>query len=229
MSTKSKFSIFEKPIFLFGRIIPDLVVYGRPAPFPVMNERAVRATAGLTMIAAGVAFSLAYFSKVFIPIKIVTVVFFFDFLIRTFTGLTPFSPFGLLGSFLVRDQEPEWVSAAPKRFAWSIGIAMALSMSLITNLNITGQVPFTICMICLTLMWMETSLGICVGCKIYNFLVNNNIIAKPEYAIICAGDSCAVPALIETPVLPQSNIRVQLDYVPLISYSENGDIKKPHN
>jgi hypothetical protein len=60
-----------------------------------------------------------------------------------------------------------WVSAQPKRFAWTLGLVMALAMTVITNVGIRGALPRTMCLICLTLMWMESALGVCVGCKLH--------------------------------------------------------------
>lgn len=176
--------------FRCGQIIPGLTIRGRPAPYPVVNERAVRATAGLTLIAAAVAFSQAFFLKNFLPLKVVTPILFVDFTLRVFTGLTPFSLFGLLGTLLVRNQEPEWAGAAQKRFAWSIGIAVALFMTVITNMNITGALPLTFCVMCMTLMWMEAALGVCVGCAIYQWLASRGWLTKPEFAPACAGGVC---------------------------------------
>jgi hypothetical protein len=59
-----------------GKIIPGLTINGRPAPYPVLNERAVRATAGLLLIATVVAFSLAFFQKNFLLLKIITPILF---------------------------------------------------------------------------------------------------------------------------------------------------------
>ena len=83
----------------------------------MVNERAVRATAGLTLIAAAIAFLSAYLIQEYTPIKVITTLFFFDFSIRMFTGLTPLSPFGVLGTLLVINQRPEYVGAVQKRFA----------------------------------------------------------------------------------------------------------------
>ena len=183
----------HRPPFACGQIIPGLLIGGRPAPYPVVNERAVRATAGLLLIAAAAAFALAFFHQNFLPLKIVTPILFLDFVLRTFTGLTPLSPFGVAGSFLVRHLRPEWVGATQKRFAWSIGIAVALLMSVITNLDITGAVPLAFCMICMALMWMEAALGICVGCLIYQWLVQRGVLAEAEHPPACAGDACESP------------------------------------
>ena len=55
----------------------------------------------------------------------------------------------------------------PKRFAWTLGLGDGLAMTVITNIGIRGTLPRTICLICLTLMWMESALGLCLGCAIY--------------------------------------------------------------
>lgn len=181
---------FSRARFSCGETIPDLMINGRPAPYPVMNERAVRATAGLMLIATSVAFSQAFFKGNFLPLKIITPILFVDFTIRVLTGLTPWSPFGVLGTFLVRHQQPEWAGATQKRFAWSIGIGVALLMTFITNMNITGALPLTFCVICMSLMWLETALGVCVGCQIYQWLARRRMLETTEYPPACAGGVC---------------------------------------
>jgi hypothetical protein len=82
------------------------------------------------------------------------------------------------------------VSAKPKRFAWSLGLGMAFAMTVITNSGIRGYLPRTICLICLTLMWLESALGFCLGCKIYGLLVRRGWTrGDPEYEV-CADGSC---------------------------------------
>jgi len=181
------------PWHSFGQIINGLTIDGRPAPYPVVNERAVRATAGLMLVTATIAVMLAFFNQMFLPLKVVTTLFFLDFTVRVFTGLTPLSPFGLLGTLLVRNQKPEWVGATQKRFAWSLGIIMAFSMMIITNLNIRTALPTSICTVCIALMWMETALGYCVGCKIYSLFTRNGWIKPTQHAPACPGGVCSTP------------------------------------
>ncbi len=183
-------AFFSRARFRFGEIIPGLTIHGRPAPYPVMNERAVRATAGLMLMTAAAAFAQAFFLNNFLPLKIVTPIFFLDFTLRVLTGLTPLSPFGALGTFLVRHQKPEWSGATQKRFAWSIGIGVALVMTIITNMNITGAVPLTFCVLCMALMWLETALGVCVGCLIYQWLVRRGVLTAKEFPPACPGGVC---------------------------------------
>ena len=50
--------------------------------------------------------------------------------------------------------------------AWTFGLGMTFAMTIITNIGIRRLLPRTICLICLTLMWMESALGVCLGCRI---------------------------------------------------------------
>lgn len=81
-------------------------------------------------------------------------------------------------------------NATPKRFAWTLGLTMALAMTVITNSGIRGYLPRTICLICLTLMWLESALGLCVGCKIYGLLVRRGWIALGTGDESCADGYC---------------------------------------
>ncbi len=140
-----KAHMLTSPWYSFGQRFQDLEVYGRPAPYPVVNERAFRATAGLMLIVAVVAFSFAIFDKNFLPIKIVIPLFLYDFAVRQFTGLTPLSPFGVLGTLLVKNQKPEWVGGTQKRFAWGMALVMVVSLLIIVNiLGISGPLPFSL-------------------------------------------------------------------------------------
>ena len=129
----------------------------------------MRAAAGVTMVIGAVAFAYAYFTKQYVPLQVAASLFFAEFLIRVTLGLR-YSPVGVLARAMTFGRAPEWVSTKPKRFAWTLGLAMALAMTVITNSGIRGPLPRTMCLICLTLMWMESALGLCLGCKIYGLL-----------------------------------------------------------
>jgi hypothetical protein len=161
----------------------------RPAAF---NENEVRAAAGLTLVTGAVAFAYAYFDKQYVPLQVAASLFFVEFLIRVTAGLR-YSPFGLVAGAMTRGRDPDWVSAAPKRFAWSLGLAVALAMTVITNSGIRGYLPRTMCLICLTLMWMESALGLCLGCKIHGFLVRRGWTFTHGHIELCV--DCARPRL----------------------------------
>src|SRR4051794_33482924 len=97
---------------------------------PAFNETEVRAAAGLTMVVGAIAFSYAYFDKNYIPLQAVTTFFFIEFLIRVTVGLQA-SPMGLVSRWLTMSRPQEWVSAKPKRFAWTLGLGMSFSMMII--------------------------------------------------------------------------------------------------
>ena len=120
-----------------GQRISGLVVNGRALYAPVYNENEVRAAAGLTMVIGAVAFSYAYFDHLFLPLKIVTSFFLVEFLIRVTIGFQ-FSPIRVVAWAMTRSQSPDWVSAKPKRFAWTLGLLMATAMTVITNSGIRG-------------------------------------------------------------------------------------------
>jgi hypothetical protein len=175
----------------FGETVDGLSVAGQPVTAGMFDEHEVRAAAGLTLVFGAVAFVYAYFAKEYVPIKLVTALFFVEFLLRVTVGLR-FSPFGQLARLLTWGQPRHWVSAKPKRFAWSLGLVMSLAMTAITNANIRGTLPLTICLICMTLMWLEAVLGLCLGCEIYAAMVRRGWIARDEAFEICSSGACAV-------------------------------------
>ena len=71
---------------------------------------------------------------------------------------------------------------------------MTFAMTIITNSGIRGYLPRTICLICLTLMWMESALGLCLGCQIHAFLVRRGWAAEDADFEVCAGGACEIPA-----------------------------------
>jgi hypothetical protein len=172
-----------------GQRIEGLTVDGRTIRAAVYNEHQVRAAAGLTMAAGTIAFVYAYFDKLFWPIQLVSTLFFVDFLIRVTIGLQ-YSPTGVVAGWLARRHPPHWVSAKPKRFAWTMGLMLSGAMTYITNSGIRGLLPRTICLICVLLMWLEAVLGLCVGCEIHAWLVRRGWVRKDDEYEICAGGVC---------------------------------------
>ena len=152
---------------------------------PMLNEREVRAAAGIMFLFASMTFASAWFVGNFRPTKIFVIAFLIDFTIRLF--LNPrYAPSMIAARFAVRGQAPEWVGAPQKRFAWAIGWLLALAMLwLIVINNVIGPINMLVCATCLTLMFFESAFGICVGCKIYNALPGRQ-------AQHCAGGACEV-------------------------------------
>ena len=154
-------------------------------PVPVLNERAVRAGAGLLFLGAMVAFMNAWLLGNFQPTRVFVVAFLIDFALRLF--LNPrYAPSLILGQWLVRKQQPEWTGAPQKRFAWAIGLVLASVMFWLVGVQqLVGPVNLLVCGLCLTLLFFETAFGICLGCKVYAWVVRQ----RPE---LCPGDVCAV-------------------------------------
>jgi Domain of unknown function (DUF4395) len=165
-------------IFGFGETVPGYEV-------PVLNEREVRAAAGILFVFAMMTFANAWFMGNFRPTKIFVIAFLIDFTIRLFIN-PKYSPSMIAARFAVRGQMPEWVGAPQKRFAWAIGWLLAVAMLwLIVINNVIGPINMLVCATCLTLMFFESAFGICIGCKIYNALPNRQ-------AQHCAGGACEV-------------------------------------
>jgi hypothetical protein len=139
-----------------------------------VDEHQVRAAAGTTMVLGAVAFAYAYFRQLYWPLQAVSAFFTLEFALRLALGLRR-SPVGLLAGLLTRRHVPEWVSARPKRFAWTLGLAMASAMAIITNNGIRGWLPRSICLLCLALMWLESAAGLCLGCEIHHLLVRRGL------------------------------------------------------
>lgn len=179
-------------LFQYGTVIPNLQIHGQPAPYPVLNERAIRAGAGIMFAVGFFAFFQAFYMREFLFIQIFVAVFFFDFLMKVVVG-TRFSPISQLANTIVRTQEPEYVGAIQKRFAWSIGLFLSgVMMVLLFGFGIQGWPNLLICGVCLVFMFMESAFGICVGCKIYSALLTVGIIKQPEVRPACAGNVCAI-------------------------------------
>ncbi len=176
---------------IYGDVIHVTDAHGKALQAGVFDEGHVRAAAGLTLALGAVAFGYAYFAQIYAPIQIVTTLFFFEFLIRVTLGIR-YSPVGMIAQWLTRRQPPQWVSAKPKQFAWTLGLVMSLAMMILTNSGIRGPLPLTICLICLTLMWLEAVLGLCLGCEIHRFLVRRGWAERDEAYEICANGACVV-------------------------------------
>jgi hypothetical protein len=176
----------------FGQRISGLTVDGREIHAAVFDEREVRAAAGITLVIGAVAFSYAYFDQQYVPLRAVTALLALDFLLRVTVGLRH-SPVGVVARALTRGRPPEWVSAKPKRFAWTLGLVMALSMTVITSSGVRGLLPRTVCLVCLTLMWLESVLGLCIGCEIARLLMRRGWLRDDPGFEICAGGRCDLP------------------------------------
>ena len=152
---------------------------------PVLNEREIRASAGILYFFMFLAWMLVIFRESFFMIKLVNTVFLTDFIIRVW--ISPrVSPSLIIGRLIVGNQTPEYVGAAPKKFAWTIGLALSGIMFLqLVVLNSTSILTGIICQVCLIFLFFEAVFGICLGCKFYPLF-------HKEKAQHCPGDVCEV-------------------------------------
>lgn len=156
-------------------------------PVPVLNEREIRAAAGILFLATFLSLLFILFRGNFIPIKFVIPFFLADFVVRV--GVSPrFSPTLVLGRLIVGNQTPEYVAAEPKRLAWTIGVALSATMFvLMVLMNTYGPISGVICLVCLVFLFFEAAFGICLGCKFYSLVYRK----PPE---LCPGEVCEVKA-----------------------------------
>jgi hypothetical protein len=152
---------------------------------PVLNEREIRASAGIMFLFLLIALMQILFKQDFLLVKYVIVVFFTDFIIRVFVS-PRFSPLLIIGRLIVSRQVPEYVGARPKKFAWTIGLALAgLMFFLLVVLNSYSVITSVTCFICLFFLFFESAFGICLGCLFYGLFYKD----VPQY---CAGEVCEV-------------------------------------
>ena len=151
---------------------------------PVLNEREIRASAGILYFFMFVAWMLVIFNEDFFMIKFVNTSFLIDFILRLINPR--YSPSLIVGRLIVGNQKPEYVGAAQKKFAWTIGLVLATTIfMLLVVLNSTSIITGIICQICLIFLFFEAVFGICLGCKFYPLFHKE----KTQY---CPGDVCEV-------------------------------------
>ena len=152
---------------------------------PVLNEREIRASAGILFLATFISLMLIIFKDNFVPIKYVITLFLTDFIIRVFIN-PKFSPTLIIGRLIVRNQVPEYVGAQQKKFAWIIGVALSATMFIfMVVVNSYSPITGIICLICLVFLFFESAFGICLGCKFYSMFYKE----KAQY---CPGEICDV-------------------------------------
>lgn len=152
---------------------------------PVLNNREIRATAGIMFLMAFISLILILSNGNFVPVKYVLSVFVLEFFIRLFIN-PKYAPLLIIGRIIVSNQNPEFVGAEQKKFAWYIGFTISVIMFfLLVIVNAFSPITGFACLICLILMFSESAFGICVGCKLYGFI-------KKDKAQYCPGEICDI-------------------------------------
>ena len=151
---------------------------------PMLNEREVRAAAGILLFFATIAFANMWFMQDLTIMKWFITFFMFEFFIRVLINPS-LAPSMVLGRLVVKKQEPEFVGAPQKRWAWAIGLIMSTVMFfVIVVFQYKGMLNIYVCMTCLAFLYLEAVFGICVGCKLYSALSKN----KAQH---CPGGACS--------------------------------------
>lgn len=152
---------------------------------PVVNEREARAAAGILFLFGIISFFNAYLLHDFRLTQIFVTVFMIDFIIRVLIN-PKYAPSLILGRLFISNQKPEYVGATQKRFAWSIGLLLAVPMFfIIVVFEYMTMIKIAICILCLTLLFSEAVFGICIGCKMYHVIYKEN-------AQYCPGAVCEI-------------------------------------
>jgi hypothetical protein len=162
------------------------IQFGENVPgyqFRVLNEREVRAAAGILFLTTFLSLMLIIFKNNFVPVKFVITFFLLDFIIRVF--ISPrFSPSLVIGRLIVRNQVPEYVGAKQKRFAWIIGVILSATMFIFMVLvNSYSPITGLVCLVCLVFLFFESAFGICLGCMFYPIFFK-------QKAELCPGEVC---------------------------------------
>ena len=164
--------------FYFGEVVDGYAVR-------VLNEREARAGAGLLFVFAILSFLYAYRTMDFRYTSIFITFFMVDFFIRVLVN-PKYAPSLIVGRFFVARQKPEYVGAAQKRFAWSIGLVLSIIMFwLVVVVEMMTPIKIYICTACLILLFSETAFGICIGCVLYNLI-------RKTPPTLCPGGVCEV-------------------------------------
>lgn len=154
---------------------------------PVLNEREIRAAAGILFLMMYTSVMLVILTGNFLLLKYAVSIFLIDIVIRVFVN-PKFAPTLILGRLIVRKQTPEYVGAQQKKFAWIIGVILASGFFTLTVImNSYSPISGILCFTCLIFLFFEAVFGICLGCKFYSILYKE----KAQY---CPGEVCATKA-----------------------------------
>jgi hypothetical protein len=193
---------------------------------PVLNEREIRAAAGILFLWMYTSLMLILFNNNFVPIKYGIIIFFTDFIIRVFVN-PRFAPTLILGRLIVRNQNPEYVGAKQKKVAWIIGVALsAIMLIFLVIVNAYSPITGIICLVCLIFLFFESVFGICLGCKFYSLFFSD----KAQY---CPGEVCDVKSKQDIQKTSLSQWLIILGFIAFVTLTGilfNGQFgKKPYD
>ncbi len=193
---------------------------------PVLNEREIRAAAGILFLMMFISILVVVFKGNFLLLKYATTFFLTDILIRVFIN-PKFSPTLIIGRLIVRNQTPEYVGAQQKKFAWIIGVILAATMFVhLIVVNAHSPITGLICLICLIFLFFESAFGICIGCIFYKWFYKE----KAQY---CPGEVCYVKSRQEIQKTSGTQVLIVLGFIVYIFLSvyflNNSFSKQPYD
>jgi len=157
---------------VYGTFIPNLVIKGELITYSVVNQREVRAGAGIVSLIAISSFFTSLFLDQFWLWYLVVPLFFWEYLLRVLVGPSA-GPIAMISSLLVSSREPEWVLALPKRFSWMLSLIWVIGM--IVTVLLFSSNPWIISGMALLLAlanWIESVLDTSLGNGLYNACVS---------------------------------------------------------
>jgi Domain of unknown function (DUF4395) len=152
---------------------------------PVIDERPIRIAAGILFGLIGIAVINLILTGDFTPIFWFVGFISVDLSIRIFIGAR-FSPTIAIAELFTKNGTPQWVGLPQKRFAWMLGLFLAVVM--VVSTQVMGErnpIASLTCMACVLLLMYEAFFGVCVGCTVYAKLF-------PSKPTVCADGSCEV-------------------------------------
>lgn len=176
---------------------------------PVLNEREIRAAAGLLFVMMFVSVLDAVLLGNFVLIKYSVTIFLSDILVRVLIN-PRYSPTLIIGRLIVRNQVPEYVGAKQKKVAWIIGIVLGTTIFIhLVIVNAFSPITGLICFSCLIFLFFETAFGICLGCKFYSLF-------HKERVQHCPGEICNVNSKQEIQRTSKAQLFVILGFIMFI-------------
>ena len=150
----------------------------------VINEREARAAAGILAMLGTIVIFIGIGYNHIIVARVYLAFLWIDFVARV---ISPnYSPSLLLGKLIVQNQKPEYVGSLQKRFSWTIGwfISFPMMYWFVLHWDITFY-KVLICVLCITLMFLESAFSVCLGCMIYKMITRKD----PDN---CPGGTCEI-------------------------------------
>jgi hypothetical protein len=127
-----------------------------------VNESVVRLVGGFVAL---ITIVLLITHNIWIPVYLAV-----DFFLRAFTTLK--SPLALISREIAKAfrLKPEWIFAAPKKFAALVGFLFSVSIAALLYLNL-GMAADVVAIVLLVCAVLESAFSICLGCYFFDWFI----------------------------------------------------------